>query len=99
MREYSPTGSQGEYFPKITGREANNCFSIFTQVNIHNNWLFTKFNFCWRLAAFLLLCSPVGEYKACHVKFCQSQRRIFYIYLCKSIKSYYNLCDKKMKLF
>ena len=25
-------GSRGEYFPKITELEANNCFSIFTQV-------------------------------------------------------------------
>ena len=28
--EYSPRRSQGEYSPKITEPEANNCFSIFT---------------------------------------------------------------------
>ena len=26
----------------ITEPEANNCFSIFTQVNLQNNWLFKK---------------------------------------------------------
>ena len=30
--EYSPRRSSGEYSPIITEPEANNCFSIFTQV-------------------------------------------------------------------
>ena len=30
--EYSPRRSRGEYSPIITEPEANNCFSIFTQV-------------------------------------------------------------------
>ena len=30
--EYSPRRSRREYFPKVTKPEANNCFSIFTQV-------------------------------------------------------------------
>ena len=32
--EYSPRGSRGEYAPIITEPEANNCFSINTQVII-----------------------------------------------------------------
>ena len=35
---------------------------------------------------FLLLYSLVGEYKECHVKFHQSERRISYIHLCKNTK-------------
>ena len=37
MGQYSPRRSRGEYSPRITEPEANNCFSIFTQVNIRNN--------------------------------------------------------------
>ena len=37
---------------------------------------------------FLLLYSPVGEYKECHVKFYQSERRISYIHLCENTKSH-----------
>ena len=100
--EYSPRRSRGEYSPKITEPEANNCFSIFTQVNLQNNWPFIKFYyFCWRkktkmafrqfVNLFLLLYSPVSEYKECHVKFYQSQRRISYIHLCKNTKLNYNI--------
>ena len=32
MGEHSPRRSRDEYSPKITEAEANNCFSIFTQV-------------------------------------------------------------------
>ena len=38
---------------------------------------------------FLLLCSPVGEYKECHIKVYQSQCRISYIHLCKNTKNNY----------
>ena len=34
------------------GHSLNSCFSVFTQVNSQNSWLFIKFYyFCWRLAA------------------------------------------------
>ena len=85
----------GVFPPKITKPEANNCFSIFIQVKLQNNWLFIEFyNFCWRLYThhfanlFLRLYSPVSEYKECHVKFYQSQRRITYLHLCKNTKIY-----------
>ena len=34
--EYSPRRSRGEYLPIITEPEANNCFSVYTQVLISN---------------------------------------------------------------
>ena len=67
IREYSPRQSRGEYFPKITEPEANNCFSIFTQV-ILIVYFFVR-NLYKTVASrhfvnlFLLLYSPVGEYK------------------------------------
>ena len=66
--EYSPRRSRGEYFPKITEPEANNCFSIFTQV-ILILFIFFVRNLYKTAASrhfvnlFLLLYSPVGEYK------------------------------------
>ena len=84
-----------EFIINNNSPKANNCFSTFTQVNLQNNWPFIKFYyFCWRkktasrhfVNLFLLLYSPVGEYKEAHVKFYQSQRRISYIHLCKNTK-------------
>ena len=40
--KYSPRQSRGEYFPKITEPEANNCFSIFTQVILYKFSIFTQ---------------------------------------------------------
>ena len=66
--EYSPRRSRGEFSPKITEPEVNNCFSIFTEVILI---LFISLSvICTKTAAsrhfvnlFLLLYSPVGEYK------------------------------------
>ena len=67
--EYSPRRTRGEYFPKITEPEANNCFSIFTQVILFNSVYFFVRNLYKTAASrhfanlFSLLYSPVGEYK------------------------------------
>jgi hypothetical protein len=63
--EYSPRRSSGEYSPIITEPEANNCFSIFTQVYCVFLGLTLTVSSTKRLAAILkisiLLYSPVGE--------------------------------------
>ena len=73
--EYSPRRSRGEYSPIITEPEANNCFSIFTQVFCDFGTEFILISlisllvtFTKRLAAILkisvLLYSPVSKYKS-----------------------------------
>ena len=73
--EYSPRRSRGEYSPIITEPEANNCFSIFTQVFcvfgtefILISLISLSVTSTKRLAAILkisvLLYSLVGEYNS-----------------------------------
>ena len=73
--EYSPKRSRGEYSPIINEPEANNCFSIFTQVFcvlgtefILISLISLSVTSTKRLAAILkisvLLYSSVGEYNS-----------------------------------